>query len=148
MRITQYTDYSLRVLLFLGLKGGRATVGEIASAFSISRNHVVKVVHNLGQKGYVKSFKGKSGGIVLARDPESIRVGDFVCDFEPMVLLECFNPATNTCPIQGACQLEVALHRGAQAFLKTLNEFKLSDFLKPGRARDERMARLGLKVAG
>lgn len=144
MRITQYTDYSLRVLLYLGLKNDKATVAEISRSFKISRNHLVKVVHHLSLKGYVKSFKGKNGGIAMAKDPKTIRVGDFVREFEPMELLECFNLKTNTCPIQGVCQLEGVLHQGARAFIAKLNEHTVADFLRPSASRDARIKRLGI----
>jgi Rrf2 family nitric oxide-sensitive transcriptional repressor len=144
VRITQFTDYSLRVLLYLGLKGERATVSEINKAFRISRNHLTKVVHHLSQAGYIKSFKGKAGGIQLARDPKTIRVGEFVAEIEPLDLLECFNPKTNTCPIQGVCRLEHVLHAGAKSFLDSLNQHTLADFLVPSPSRDARLARLGL----
>lgn len=147
MRITQFTDYSLRVLLYLGLKGERATVAEITKSFRISRNHLVKVVHHLSQKGYIESFKGKAGGIQLARDPKVIRIGDFVAEMEPLELLECFNPKTNTCPIQGVCRLEQVIHSGAKAFLETLNQNTLGDFLVSSPSREARLARLGLASA-
>lgn len=144
MRITQFTDYSLRVLLYLGLKGQRASVAEITIAFKISRNHLVKVAHGLSTRGYIDSFKGKGGGIALARDPARIRIGEFVRELEPMELLECFNIHTNTCPIQGACLLERVLLDGRKAFVQHLDGFTLADFLQPGRSRDERLRRLGL----
>lgn len=146
MRINQFTDYSLRVLLYLGLKGDRATVAEIADSFRISRNHLVKVVHHLSQAGYIHSYRGKAGGIQLKRDPSSIRIGDFVQESEPLDLLECFNVKTNTCPIQGVCRLESVLKEGARAFVDQLNQHSLADFLQPGAARDARMKKLGLTV--
>lgn len=144
MRITQFTDYSLRVLLYLGLKEGLATISEISAAFNISSNHLVKVVHRLSQDGLVKSYKGKNGGIELSVDPEQLRIGELVRRIEPMILLECFDRATNTCPIQGACQLEHALYDAQKAFIESLNRFTLADYLKMGPAKLERMKRLGL----
>lgn len=145
VRITLFTDYSLRVVLYLGLKGDRASVLEITKAFLISRNHLVKVAHQLSRRGYIKSYKGKGGGLTLAVSPEKIRIGDFVRDFEPLDLLECFNHKTNTCPIQGVCQLEHTLHGASRAFLDHLNKHTLADFLKPSPTREARLKLLGLK---
>lgn len=144
MRVSQFTDYSLRVLLYLGLKGEKATISEIAAAFGISNHHLMKVVHRLSVEGYVNSFKGKGGGIELARDASSIRVGEFVQAFEPMDLLECFDSATNTCPIQGVCGLERALYTARAAFVASLNQFTLADFLRSSPDRSLRMKRLGI----
>lgn len=144
MRITQFSDYSMRVLLYLGLKDDRAQVSEIAKAFRISRHHLVKVVHRLSQEGLIQSFKGRNGGIALAVDPSRVRIGELLRKFEPMDLLECFAVKTNTCPIQGHCQLERTLYKARSAFLKELDQHTLADFLAPGAARDTRARKLGL----
>lgn len=142
MRITQFTDYSLRVLIYLGLKGEKATVTEISKSFRISRNHLVKVVHALSLRGYVNSFTGRNGGVELALEPSKIIIGRLVEELEPMELLECFNAATNTCPIRGVCQLEGSLVQARNAFLESLKTHTLADFLTPGPSRSERMRRL------
>jgi Rrf2 family nitric oxide-sensitive transcriptional repressor len=144
VRVTLFTDYSLRVLLYLGIKQRKATVAEISKSFRISRNHLVKVVHFLSQKGYVKSYQGKGGGLELAINPADFKVGDFVLSLEPTDLLECFNPTTNTCPIQGVCRLERAFHDARKAFIASLNRFTLQDCLANGPQLEERMIRLGL----
>ncbi len=144
MRISQFTDYSLRVLLYIGMKEGMATVNEIAEAFNVSQNHLVKVVHHLTRTGYLNSYKGKGGGLKLAKSPTEIRIGDFVHEQEPMSLLECFEPDTNTCPIQGVCGLEKALYEARSAFIESLNRQTLADFLVESREKSERMRRLGL----
>ena len=144
MRITQFTDYSLRVLLYLGTKNDIATVAEITRAFKISNNHLVKVVHRLSREGYVLSQRGKNGGIRLALSPEQIRIGDFVAKFEPMDLLECFNENTNTCPIRGACQLERSLFEAQKDFIHSLNRFTLAAYLEPGPMKSARMKLLCL----
>lgn len=145
MRITQFTDYSLRVLIYLGLKERTATVAEISRAFKISGHHLVKVVHQLSQDGLIRSFKGRGGGIELAVPPSQIRIGEFIRSREPMDLLECFNLETNTCPIQGACQLEKSLHEAHIAFLDSLNRYTLQDYLVNSAAKKERMRRLGIE---
>lgn len=148
MKISQFTDYSLRVLLYLGMKERLGTIGEIAKSFGVSNNHMVKVVHRLTQRGYVRSYKGKGGGIELAKNPESIRLGEFVSEHEPMELLECFNLATNTCPIQGVCGIEKALYNARKAFLDSLNEVTLADLLVANREKAERMRRLNISSLG
>jgi Rrf2 family nitric oxide-sensitive transcriptional repressor len=144
MRITQFTDYSLRVLLYLGLKNDRATIREITEAFRISNNHLMKVVHQLSRDGYINSYKGKNGGIALAVDPTQVRIGDFINSFEPMDLLECFNAETNTCPIRGVCHLEHSLYDARKAFLQSLNRYTLADYLTASPTKTERMKRLGI----
>lgn len=144
MRISQFTDYSLRTLLYLGLKEELATIAEISKAFKVSQNHMVKVAHRLSQLNYIQSFKGKNGGIKLAKLPAEINIGELVEHLEPMDLLECFNVTTNTCPIQGVCKLEQILHSAQTVFIKELKNHNLESFLKPGRQKQERLRRLGL----
>lgn len=100
MQLTLYTDYSLRVLLYLGIhKNEKATINEIADYFKISRNHLVKVVHNLAVCGYIHTVRGKGGGMSLARPAEEINIGDVVRHTEPNFhVVECFNPQTTHCP--------------------------------------------------
>ena len=131
MQLTQFTDYSLRVLLYLALKDDKATVREIAANFRVSQNHLVKVVHRLSLLGYIHSTKGKNGGLRLAISPEKIRIGEAVVKFEPSLdLVECFNAKLNTCPIRGVCALEKALKYAKIAFLKNLNAHTIADFLQ------------------
>lgn len=142
MQLTQFTDYSLRVLLYLALKNDKATVREIAQNFKISQNHLVKVVHRLSTLGYIESSKGKSGGIRLAREPQDIPIGDAVETFEPSLdLVECFNAKTNTCPIRGVCALENALKSANRNFIEHLNQFTIADFLNT-RTTKERKRKL------
>lgn len=131
MQLTLYTDYSLRVLLYVGLKGDEtATISEIAEAYHVSRNHLVKVVHHLGKLGYLETTRGRTGGIVLALDPADINVGEVVEAVEPtMDLVECFDIATNTCPIAPACRLKGVLIQANRAFLAVLKEYTLQDLL-------------------
>ncbi|NQD37900.1 Rrf2 family transcriptional regulator [Permianibacter sp. IMCC34836] len=130
MRITQYTDYALRVLIYLGLQPDRlATIGEIAERYAISRSHLMKVVNQLVQEGFVEGVRGKGGGIRLALPAGEIRVGDVVRKIEPdLILVECFGPG-NHCVITPACDLKRALYEALQAFLKVLDSYTLADFL-------------------
>lgn len=131
MQLTLYTDYSLRVLLYLAINSGkRATISEIAEYFDISRNHLVKVVHNLGQLGLIHTIRGKSGGIQLALRPKEINIADVVQRIEPhMNLLECFDDHTNTCPITGHCKLKGVLFKARKSFVHVLSEYTLADML-------------------
>jgi Rrf2 family nitric oxide-sensitive transcriptional repressor len=145
MQLTLYTDYSLRVLLYLGLKNDRATIGEIATSFRISRTHLVKVVHALGKRGYIRTTRGPKGGIALARDPAKIRLGRFIFETEKTLdLVECFDAELNTCPIAGMCRLEDVLHAARTEFLSVLNRKTLADLIGPPDPSDRRLKRLGL----
>jgi len=130
MNLNYFTDYSLRVLIYLAIKGERATTQEIAKAFKISPNHLVKVAHRLSGLRLIRSTKGRFGGIELGLSPEKINIGAVVELIEPMVLVECFSKEENTCPIAGVCDLEVILHRAQQSFLNELKRITLADLMK------------------
>lgn len=144
MRLTVYTDYALRLLMYLAVKdGGRATISEIADGYGISRNHLMKVAHQLGVAGYVETVRGRGGGLRLARAAESIGLGDVVRDTEPdMALVPCFNPADRSCVIGSCCVLRQALQHAAAAFLETLDGYSLADLVKP-RGSLRRMLSIG-----
>ncbi len=126
MQLTLYTDYSLRILIFLAEKNAQSTIKEIAVFFGVSRNHLTKVAHQLGKKGYISSSKGNGGGIRLALDPKSITVARVVKDFEPhFKLLECFEMETNTCPIASRCKLKEAFGAANLSFIKELEKYTL-----------------------
>lgn len=131
MRLTRYTDYALRVLIYLGLHPGEVcTIAEIAAGYDISENHLMKVVHQLGQFGFINTVRGRGGGISLARPPGEIRIGDVVrLTEEDLVLVECFEPRTNKCRITSACGLNHALSDALAAFLKVLDGYSLADVL-------------------
>jgi Rrf2 family nitric oxide-sensitive transcriptional repressor len=132
MQLTLYTDYSLRVLLYLGLKPRRmATITDIAQSYGISRNHLVKVVHNLATQGFIHSTRGRGGGITLARPAAEINIGDVVRHTEVSFdLVECFDRERNTCPIAAACILKSALHEAQRAFMGVLDRYTLADVLE------------------
>ena len=131
MRLTTFSDYSLRVLMYLGVHGERlATIGEVAKAYGVSENHLVKVVHHLAQRGYIETIRGKGGGMRLARQPERINVGEVVRGTEEnLALVECFDKATSNCRIESACLLKGALGRAVGAFFGVLDEYTLDDLL-------------------
>lgn len=140
MKLTQYSDYSLRVLIYLGLQGGnRATINDIADAYGISRHHIVKIVHKLGQLGYVDTVRGKNGGMHLAYPPEQIKVGQVVRHMEfNMGLAECFVDQ-DACVLTPVCVLRGALGDALGAFLNVLDEYTLADLLAPREQLQERL---------
>ena len=146
MRLTTFTDYALRVLILLGLTSDRlVTIDELATRYGISRNHLMKVVHRLATLGYVETVRGKGGGVRLARDPATVRVGDVVRDFEEdMTIVECFDAGTNTCPIEASCALQSVLRKATGRFLAELDGHRLSDLL---RSRRQLAPLLDLKTA-
>lgn len=132
MRLTLYTDYSLRTLMYLGAqKEGRlATIKDISAAYNISKNHLMKVIYELGKAGYIETIRGRGGGIRLAKRPEEINIGTVVRQTEDdFQLVECFDGTTNTCIISPVCGLRHALNRALTAYLNVLDEYTLSDFL-------------------
>jgi Rrf2 family transcriptional regulator, nitric oxide-sensitive transcriptional repressor len=146
VRLTTYTDYALRVLMHAALKDGALVrIDEVAEDFGISRNHLSKVVHNLGAKGYLRTVQGRRGGFQLARTPAEITVGQVVRDFEPdFNLVECFEARVSQCRIQRSCVLAGELAAALQAFLSRLDEVSLSDLVRP---RNSLRAQLRMPVA-
>lgn len=129
MQLTRYTDYSLRVLLYLGTKAdGWATITELAEFHAISRNHLVKVVHQLARHGFIHTLRGKNGGMTLARAPGQIRIGDVVRSTEPNFdIVECFNRDTNQCILAPDCRLKFILIEANLAFLAALDRHTVAD---------------------
>lgn len=132
MRLTVYTDFSLRVLMYLALNPERRpTIAEIASSYGISKNHLMKVAYQLGLGGYVETVRGKNGGLRLARDPTEIGLGEVVRRTEPdMALVPCFHPVDAPCVIAPACRLRLALHDARVAFLEVLDGYTLADLVE------------------
>ena len=132
MQLTRYTDYSLRVLAYLSLKNDCAvTISEIANYYDISRNHLVKVVHHLASIGFIKTTRGKGGGIRLAHKPEAICIGDVVRQTEPNFdIVECFNHTNQPCVIEPLCTLKMSLHEASQSFLAVLDKYTLADAVR------------------
>jgi Rrf2 family nitric oxide-sensitive transcriptional repressor len=132
MRLTTFTDYTFRGLIYLGLHPTTlATVGELADCYDISRNHLTKVVHYLGQNGYIETLRGKGGGIKLALSPEVIQIGVLVRDTEKSSLLvECFSVGQCHCKIVPACRLTGILQEAQQAFFQVLDRYTLNDLIQ------------------
>lgn len=132
MRLTTYTDYSLRMLMYLAARDdGLATIADVADAYGISKAHLTKVAHQLGLAGYVATVRGRGGGLRLARAAAGISVGDVVRRTEPdMALVPCFEPLHGHCPITPACGLRGALYEARQAFLAVLDRYSLADLVR------------------
>lgn len=137
MRLTMYTDFSLRVLLFLGIKGREelSTIQEISDVYGISKNHLTKVVHELGKLGLIETVRGRGGGIRLNISPKDINIGETVRKTEDdFHLVECFNCETNKCVITPACRLKGVLHEALEAYFKVLDNYTLNDFVGDNKA--------------
>jgi Rrf2 family nitric oxide-sensitive transcriptional repressor len=136
VRLTVYTDYALRMLMYLALKDDRlATIAEIAESYDISRNHLMKVAHQLGVAGYVETVRGRGGGLRLAKPVGEIGLGDVVRYTEPdMAIVSCFEAIDAPCAIKPSCVLKRALKKARDAFLEVLDGYTLDDLVQP-RAR-------------
>jgi Rrf2 family nitric oxide-sensitive transcriptional repressor len=134
MQLTRFTDYALRVLLFVGKEQGRVcTMAEIAAYYDISLEHLRKVVHRMAKLGYLKSMRGRGGGLVLGRDAAHIRVGDVIVAMEDeRYVIDC---QALECVLRSGCSLKSALDRASRAFVAALNEVTLADLLAGGRMK-------------
>jgi Rrf2 family transcriptional regulator, nitric oxide-sensitive transcriptional repressor len=131
MQLTLFADYSLRTLMYLATHEERlCTSREISERYGISKNHVVKIVHKLSQLGYIKSVKGKGGGIGLLKKPGQINLRSLIVALETnLTLVECFDAEQNTCKIVAECKLKKILRDALKAFLDTLGEYTLADLV-------------------
>lgn len=132
MKLSAYSDYSLRVLMLAALRGPeRTTVDEVAETFGISRHHLVKVVHDLGRSGYLVTQRGIGGGFTLGRPANAIRVGDIVrLGEEGDHVIECADKHDRQCRLFPACRLKKVLDEAAAAFFAVLDDYSLADLLK------------------
>jgi len=137
MHITRYTDYSLRVLIYLAIHQDQlATISEIANSYGISKNHLMKIVQQLNQQGYLLATRGKNGGIKLNRPAEEINIGQLVRKIEDKnKLVECFD-ADNQCVITPSCQLKNIFAEALENFFATLDAYTLSDLVGPKQQRN------------
>lgn len=130
MRLSLHTDYALRVLMFLAAEERQASVDEIARAYGVSHNHLVKVARRLADLGLIDARRGRGGGITLAQAPDTINVGKVVRQLESLGgFVECFDAAENGCPVAGVCGLQGALALALGDFLKRLDSYVLSDLV-------------------
>ena len=133
MRLTQWTDYTLRVLMYCAATEGRAqpvTIVEVAEGYGISRSHLMKIVQQLGAQGLLETTRGRGGGMRLMRPASEINIGAVVrateTDFN---LVECFDPETNRCRLSSHCRLKGVLGRAMQAYLAELDRVTLADLM-------------------
>jgi len=135
MRLTLNTDFSLRVLIHVGLCGDKlTTINDIAQSFGISKAHLMKVVNDLSHNGYLDTVRGRKGGIRLMREPRHINIGQVVRDTENQLgVIGCLE-RRGYCQIERACVLRSALQDATQAFLAVLDTYTLVDLIKPQRA--------------
>lgn len=129
MRLTLYSDYSLRLLMHIAIgKGELVTIQEVADAYRISKNHLMKVAFDLGRAGILETVRGRGGGLRLARRPGEIGLGDVLRVTESgSQLVECFDPKTNRCAISAPCRLKGVLARALKAYFAVLDEYSLAD---------------------
>ena len=131
MKLTSFTDYSLRVLMYLATQPARrATIAGIAASFDVSENHLVKVVHFLGKGGWLANVRGKGGGLALGKPPELIGVGRVVRQTEgEAAVVECFGEEGGNCCIAPVCQLRGVLGEAMDAFYAVLDRYTLADLV-------------------
>ena len=152
MQLTRYSDYALRILMYLSMKerDGAATISEIAAFYGISRNHLVKIVHRRGQLGFVTSGRGKGGGLKLARSAAQIGIGEVIRKTEAHFdIVECFDVQANRCRLTPICHLKGMLAAAQAQFLRELDAYTLADAIA-GRDRGfaSLLDRIRLSTAG
>jgi Rrf2 family nitric oxide-sensitive transcriptional repressor len=143
MQLTLHTDYAFRALLYLATQpaGQLVSTEQISSSYGISRHHLVRVIQTLSAAGYVQVSAGRAGGVALAREARAIRLGDVMRATEANLrVVECFDAATNTCPIMPVCSLRPVLEEALRAFLSVLDRYTLADLVE-GRSRN-RLAKI------
>lgn len=135
MRLTLHTDYSLRVLIHVAVADGKLiTINDIAKTFDISKQHLMKVVNNLSQRGYLDTVRGRGGGIRLSRAPSDIKVGEVVRETEETLDVVGCLEQRGYCPIQRVCTLRGVFDEATQAFLAVLDRYTLADLINPREA--------------
>nr|WP_136251591.1 Rrf2 family transcriptional regulator [Ningiella ruwaisensis] len=130
MKVTRFTDYSLRILIYLALKPDElVTIQEIADSYHISKNHLMKVVQELSNRQYVTAIRGKNGGLKLHKSADDINIGNLIREMERhTVLVECFGK-DNQCVITPSCQLKRMLAEAVEEFYKCLEKYSLKDLV-------------------
>jgi Rrf2 family nitric oxide-sensitive transcriptional repressor len=144
MRLTQWTDYSLRVLMYCAAHAERelpVTITEIADGHGISRSHLTKIVHQLGAQGWLETTRGRGGGMRLCKPADQINLGTVVrqteTDFD---MVECFDNKTNQCSLSPQCRLKGVLHEATRSYLAELDAVSLADLIAPAQTRSTKIA--------
>ncbi|MBT6032369.1 MAG: Rrf2 family transcriptional regulator [Kordiimonadaceae bacterium] len=132
MRLTSFTDYSVRVLIYVSQKNGDlASIREVSEAYDISRNHLMKVVHLLGKGGYLDTIRGKNGGFRLGKEPKDINIGALIRYTEDdLSIVECFSGTDGRCTLVNNCSFSHVMQEALQAFLSTADKYTLEDLVK------------------
>jgi Rrf2 family transcriptional regulator, nitric oxide-sensitive transcriptional repressor len=135
MRLAEYTDHTLRVLMYCASNPDRlVTIAEMAQAHEISKNNLMKIVSDLARQGFVETIRGRSGGVRLVKPAAQVRIGDVARGAETdFRIVECFDEATNTCSISASCRLKGLLGKALKAYLRELDGATLSDIILPKR---------------
>ncbi len=142
MKLTSYSNYALRSLQLAAVRApALVRVDDVVRVHGVARPHIVKIVHELGRAGFVRTQRGRGGGFGLAHPPEQIVVGDVIRMTEgPLDIVECFDPASNTCPLIGICRLSRGLQQATRAFMAVLDGLTLADIAANRGQLLERMA--------
>ncbi|HEX7801110.1 MAG TPA: Rrf2 family transcriptional regulator [Asticcacaulis sp.] len=132
MHLTTYTDYALRVLIYLNAHvDRRPTIGEIADKYGISKNHLVKCAQQLGRAGFLVNTRGRSGGLALARPADQITLGEVVRRMEPeMDIVPCMDRDNHSCVISEVCGMKPVFHEAREAFLRVLDGYSVADITR------------------
>ena len=148
MKLTDYTDYSLRVLIYVAVHPDEpVTIQRIADAYRLPKNHLIKIVQRLGQLGYLRTMRGRAGGIRLGRPAQEINVAEVVKAMEPdFHMVECFH-ADNRCIITPACGLRGALHEALAAYFDVLAQYSLQDLLPPSPQAYQLLSRMDVTTS-
>lgn len=141
LRLTAYTNYALRTLMYCALHPNQLVrIQDVAEAHGISKAHLLKAARQLGQLGYLENVRGRAGGVRLGRPPEKIIIGEVVRHTEgDLEVVECFNAATNTCPLIGVCKLSTLFRAGLRGFFSELDKVTLADIISNGPVLLERL---------
>jgi Rrf2 family nitric oxide-sensitive transcriptional repressor len=132
MHLTAYTDYSLRVLIYLASKknGELSNIKEIAEKYDISKNHLMKIIYNMGKLGYIETIRGRNGGIRLAKKPSELNIGEIIRHTEEnFYIVECFAKHNNKCIMTPVCTLKHMFHEALEQFLHVLDQYTLDDIV-------------------
>lgn len=139
MKLTKYADLSLRLLMYLAMRRGEpATIQEVSDRFAVSKNHMVKISHQLTKAGLIESTRGRNGGVCLACPPEDITVEEALRATENSFdLVECFDATQNHCVISEVCKLNGILSAARAAFFDVLRQVSLADLVKNSKALEK-----------
>ncbi|NKX63110.1 Rrf2 family transcriptional regulator [Labrenzia sp. 5N] len=130
MRLSQASDFALRILMATGQSDDPQTVDKLSRQLGLAKSHVMKIVAHLAKGGYLETTRGRGGGIRLAKTPDMIRLGDVVRLIEPdLGVVACLKPEPTVCAFLPRCALKGAMARASEAFLESLNTETLASIL-------------------